>query len=34
MQRLTKYNLLLSAIRKHIAEESEAEVMDTMVSTT
>jgi pleckstrin homology domain-containing family G member 5 len=32
MQRLTKYNLLLSAIRKHITEESEAEIMDLMVS--
>ena len=32
MQRLTKYNLLLSAIRKHIPEESEAEIMDLMVS--
>lgn len=32
MQRLTKYSLLLSAIRKHITEESEAEIMDSMVS--
>lgn len=32
MQRLTKYNLLLSAIRKHITEENEAEIMDLMVS--
>jgi RhoGEF domain len=32
MQRLTKYNLLLSAIRKHIVEENEAEIMDAMVS--
>jgi pleckstrin homology domain-containing family G member 5 len=32
MQRLTKYNLLLCAIRKHIVEDNEAEIMDAMVS--
>ncbi|XP_070495014.1 uncharacterized protein [Chironomus tepperi] len=31
MQRLTKYNLLLSAIRKHLTEETEAEIMDNMI---
>ncbi|KAL7039814.1 hypothetical protein ACKWTF_000128 [Chironomus riparius] len=31
MQRLTKYNLLLSAIRKHLGEETEAEIMDNMI---
>ncbi|CRL03588.1 CLUMA_CG016274, isoform B [Clunio marinus] len=31
MQRLTKYSLLLSAIRKHISEENEAEIMDAMI---
>jgi hypothetical protein len=32
MQRLTKYKILMEAIRKHISEESEAEIMDMMVS--
>jgi RhoGEF domain len=32
MQRLTKYKILMEAIRKHISEESEAEIMDNMVS--
>lgn len=32
MQRLTKYNLLLAAIRKHITDEIVAEIMDSMVS--
>lgn len=32
MQRLTKYNLLLCAIRKHIVDDSEAEIMDSMVN--
>lgn len=32
MQRLTKYKILMEAIRKHISEESEAEIMDVMVS--
>lgn len=32
MQRLTKYNLLLSAIRKHIVDDIEIEIMDNMVS--
>lgn len=31
MQRLTKYSLLLSAIRKHITDENDAEIMDAMV---
>lgn len=31
MQRLTKYNLLLSAIRKNISEETDSEIMDAMV---
>lgn len=32
MQRLTKYSLLLIAIRKHVHEDSTAEIMDGMVS--
>lgn len=32
MQRLTKYSLLLTAIRKHVADENDGEVMDSMVS--
>lgn len=32
MQRLTKYSLLLAAIRKHITDENDAEIMDAMVS--
>lgn len=32
MQRLTKYTLLLTAIRKHITDENDAEIMDAMVS--
>lgn len=31
MQRLTKYNLLLCAIRKHISEDTETEITDAMV---
>lgn len=31
MQRLTKYSLLLTAIRKHITDENDAEIMDAMV---
>lgn len=31
MQRLTKYTLLLTAIRKHITDENDAEIMDAMV---
>lgn len=31
MQRLTKYSLLLTAVRKHISEENEIEIMDAMV---
>lgn len=34
MQRLTKYNLLLCAIRKHFVEDNEAEIMDSMVNKT
>lgn len=32
MQRLTKYSLLLSAIRKHLTDENDSEIMDSMVS--
>lgn len=32
MQRLTKYSLLLSAIRRHITDENDGEIMDAMVS--
>lgn len=32
MQRLTKYGLLLTAIRKHITDENDGEVIDSMVS--
>lgn len=32
MQRLTKYSLLLAAIRKHITDENDAELLDGMVS--
>lgn len=32
MQRLTKYGLLLAAIKKHIADENEGEAIDEMVS--
>lgn len=32
MQRLTKYSLLLTAIRKHITDENDAEIMDAMVN--
>lgn len=32
MQRLTKYSLLLIAIRKHITDENDCEIMDSMVS--
>lgn len=32
MQRLTKYGLLLTAIRKHVTDENDCEVMDSMVS--
>lgn len=32
MQRLTKYSLLLSAIKKHIVDENDAEIMDAMVN--
>lgn len=32
MQRLTKYSLLLGAIRKHISDENDGEIMDAMVS--
>lgn len=31
MQRLTKYSLLLTAIRKHISDENTSEIMDEMV---
>lgn len=31
MQRLTKYSLLLGAIRKHISDENDGEIMDAMV---
>uniref|UniRef100_A0A336MBR1 CSON009190 protein n=1 Tax=Culicoides sonorensis TaxID=179676 RepID=A0A336MBR1_CULSO len=31
MQRLTKYSLLLTAIRKHIADENDGEIMDSMI---
>lgn len=31
MQRLTKYSLLLSAIRKHITDENDCDNMDSMV---
>lgn len=34
MQRLTKYTLLLTAIRKHITDENDAEAMDAMVTIT
>lgn len=30
-QRLTKYGLLLAAIRKHITDENDAEMLDSMV---
>lgn len=30
-QRLTKYGLLLAAIRKHVADENDAEALDSMV---
>lgn len=32
MQRLTKYGLLLAAIKKHITDEYEGEAIDEMVS--
>lgn len=32
MQRLTKYKILMEAIRKHIFDETEAELVDVMVS--
>lgn len=32
MQRLTKYSLLLTAIRRHITDENDVEIMDAMVS--
>lgn len=32
MQRLTKYKILIEAIRKHIVDEAEAELVDVMVS--
>ena len=31
MQRLTKYSLLLVAIRKHVQDENNAEMIDAMV---
>ncbi|XP_063699545.1 uncharacterized protein LOC134830094 isoform X2 [Culicoides brevitarsis] len=31
MQRLTKYGLLLTAIRKHVTDENDCEVMDSMI---
>lgn len=34
MQRLTKYGLLLAAIKKHINDEAEGEAIDAMVSLT
>lgn len=32
MQRLTKYKILIEAIRKHIVDETEIELVDVMVS--